>query len=89
MFSALENGSPYRKKQGRIFQLSYFVSIFASFFAFILSFLSRFSAVFELFLSQKQPNIHFAATSHLTTTALKTLYLKAFSAMCGSVAAKN
>ena len=58
-------------------------------FAFLLSFLSRFSAIYVLFLSQKQPNVHFAATSHLTTTALKTLYLKAFSAMCGSVAAKN
>jgi hypothetical protein len=89
MFSALENGSPNRRKRGRLDQLSYFVSTFASFFAFLLSFLSRFSAFFELFLSQKQPNVHFAATSHLTTTALNTLYLKAFPAMCGSVAAKN
>ena len=31
----------------------------------------------------------FTATSHLTATALKTLYLKAFPAMCGRVAAKK
>ena len=30
----------------------------------------------------------FTATSHLTTTALNTLYLEAFPAMCGRVAAK-
>ena len=38
------------------------------------------------FLSKKQTKHHFAATSRITTTAPKLLYLKVFSETCGSMA---
>jgi len=52
----------------------------------VLDFLTCFLIDFRLDFSRFWP---FTATSHLATTALNTLYLKAFPAMCGRVAAKK
>ena len=50
-----------------------------------LDFFEQFFIDFRLDFSRFWP---FTATSHLTATALNTLYLEAFPAMCGRVAAK-
>ena len=51
-----------------------------------LDFFEQFFIDFRLDFSRFWP---FTATSHLTATALKPLYLKLFPAMCGRVAEKK